>query len=269
MVVVESFKINNKKLQDSIGNFAVVNHNDDKLYANIIRKAAVIGVVSASFMFFQQNAFGDFGQPLQKTNIHITQRGFLPNENVRINEYAIPINNNNYLVLASKKANANGTLRLDLTAYALNPFNKQCIIKEYDASTNKRIDEFILNLATKNSSAKIGQNIRALSQNLSDYGSIMLENNKHPIKINKSDKTIAPSSIPVAKPFFNFTDPNANKRVEDFKGNSTGLKEKFIELLHSPIGDISMLAGLFVVITTLVYIETKIVKMIFRPFQRK
>ena len=41
MVVVESFKINNKKLQDSIGNFAVVNHNDDKLYANIIRNVWV------------------------------------------------------------------------------------------------------------------------------------------------------------------------------------------------------------------------------------
>ncbi len=267
--MVESFKINNNKSLSSIDNFAVANCKNDSLYANIIRKAAVIGIASASFMLFQQNTFGDFGQPLQKTNIHITQWGFSPNESIRINEYAIPINNSNYLVLANKKANSNGTLRLDLTAYALNPFNKQCVIKEYDALTNKRIDEFVLNLATKNSSAKIGQNIRALSQNLSDYSSIMLENNRHPIKIDKSGKTIAPSQIPAAKPFFNFTDPNANKRVENFKGNKIGLKERFIELLHSPTGDISMIVGFFAVMVTLVYIEMKVVKMIFRPFQRK
>ena len=100
--MVESFKINNNKSLSSIDNFAVATNKNDSLYANIIRKAAVIGIASASFMLFQQNTFGDFGQPLQKTNIHITQRGFSPDENIRINEYAIPINNSNYLVLANK-----------------------------------------------------------------------------------------------------------------------------------------------------------------------
>ncbi len=267
--MTNSLKMINSKSQNNTSDLAITTRHENNLYSNIIRKTAVVGALCASFVFFEQNALGNFGQPLQKTNIHITQRGFSPNENIRINEYAIPINNSNYLVLASKKANANGTLRLDLTAYALNPFNSQCIIKEYDASTNKRIDEFVLNLATKDSSARIGHNIRALSQNLSDYSSVMLENNRHPIKISESNKSVAPSEIPTAKPFFNFTDPNANKRVENFKENKIGIKERFVELLHSPIGDISMLAGLFITMATLIYIEMKVVKMIFKPFQRK